>query len=379
MSTSDEIAATNQIISKVNQIIDNWKSQLSYSKYGWADLSKPYSISCYESWLNHSYFGEMNYLAEHLKYKKNPHLLSELIKQQPSRVLRSGIAFTFPYKPHPKNPPPLKGLKIASYVGGEDYHGWLKGQLEAIAGDLRDYFPEHLFLVATDSFPVLERDLAARAGLGWMGKNTCLIDRTDGSFFLLGEILTDIAFNQPANLIHDFCGTCNKCIQACPTQALVKPRLLDATRCISYLTIESQKIPSPSLRSGIGEWFFGCDICQDVCPWNEKLSRQGKSLNPSSIDSTESPGNTSEREQKIAELRFILTTSGKKLTKYFKSSALSRARPRGLKRNALIVIGNLKLHELQPEVENFRGDPFFSELVDWCLDALKSVDTYADP
>src|SRR5690606_18939879 len=142
--------------------------------------------------------------------------------------------------------------------------------------DLERSFPKESFRAFTDSAPLLERDLAHHAGMGWFGKNSCLIHPRKGSFFLLGEIVTSLQLQGPSTPPPDFCGTCRRCIDACPTQAISEDRSLDAGRCISYWTIEAKKPPPDELRNSFQQWFFGCDICQDVCPENQKLLKKEK-------------------------------------------------------------------------------------------------------
>ena len=261
--------------------------------FGLTELKRPMSFAIYQEWLDHGYHGEMNYLKEHLPQK-----------EEPARLLpraRGAIVVAHPYIPHPEpEPSPLQtvpSLKIAAYARGKDYHFWLKDRLDAVALQLKEIFPKDEFLTMTDSHPVMERDLAFRAGLGWFGKNTCLIQPRKGSYFLLGEIYTTLAFIDAVEPVHDFCGTCTRCIEACPTQALTSPRQLDARRCISYWTIEARGLPPEELRTKFDGWFFGCDICQAVCPWNEKALRTRAPDRPETPD----------REQLIIDLRFILS------------------------------------------------------------------------
>ena len=162
---------------------------------------------------------------------------------------------------------------------------------------MRKEFVNQQFLCFTDSAPVLERDLAFRAGLGWIGKNTCVIHPQHGSLFFLGEILTSLQLHSETPQMADFCGTCDRCIQACPTQAL-SVRKLEASKCISYWTIEARMDAPEALRPKFGDWFFGCDICQTVCPWNEKAF--GLSKKPITQPSP---------AEMIPDLRWILTTS----------------------------------------------------------------------
>ena len=161
-------------------------------------------------------------------------------------------------------------MRTALYAQSKDYHLSFARKLEGLKDHLEVHFANEQFLCCTDSKPVAERELAARAGLGWIGKNGCLIDRRIGSLFFIGEIYTSLAINDSMPLIPDHCGTCDRCVTACPTQALRSDRTLDARKCIAYWTIEAKSDPPVEMRSRFSDWFFGCDICQTVCPWNER-------------------------------------------------------------------------------------------------------------
>lgn len=300
----------------------------------------------------------MEYLARHLPQKENP---ENFLPQA-----RSAIVVACEYIPHPapQTPAPLKDLRVAFYARGADYHEWLKAKLDAVIDDLKKLYPDEEFVAATDSSPVLERDLAYRAGLGWVGKNTCLIDQKRGSFFLLGEILTSLEAETAQVLHPDRCGTCTKCLDACPTQALIEPRKMDARLCISYLTIESKAVPAIELREKMGDNFFGCDICQAVCPWNEKAFGATVRDEQATILKV--------KHEAVAELRFILRSSNKALERHFKHSPLARARGFGLKRNALIVAANQGLSELVSDIRPLTTDPRLGELACWALKRLEN-------
>ena len=293
----------------------------------------------------------MNYLKEHLPQK-----------EQPSRLLKSArqaIVFAVPYT-HPRFEDktfPLTHLKVAKYARGSDYHFWLREKARQMCADLKHLFPDEDFAGFTDSSPIMERDLAYRAGLGWFGKNSCILSRTHGSFFLLAEIYTSLSFDETVSTLPDHCGTCRRCIDSCPTGAILENRTLDAHKCISYWTIEAKAPPPEKLRSSFQSWFFGCDICQDVCPWNVRLTRPKVEQPPS-------------REGLVAELRWILTASNKELEKAFAGTPLTRARGRGLKRNALIVAANQKLTELKHDIERWHAHPELGELAHWTTSHL---------
>jgi epoxyqueuosine reductase len=275
---------------------------------------------------------------------------------------RSALVVVQNYLPHPQplGTFPFVNPRTARYARGGDYHSWFKSKLSDIARELQDNFPHETFLALTDSAPVLERDLAARAGLGWVGKNGCVLHPKRGSFFFIGEIYTTMAQDGAhPPLIPDFCGKCTRCIDACPTQALVAPRVLDARKCISYWTIEAKSSAPPGLREKFGDLFFGCDICQEVCPWNGKIwGDRGRT----------EPANS--RVGLIEDLRLILESSNKNLERQTRGTALQRAGGKGLKRNALVVIGNLILEELRPTVEKISLEETYAELAGWCLNKL---------
>jgi epoxyqueuosine reductase len=332
---------------------------LGVSHWGSSPLSQPLTFDFFSRWLDQSYHGEMKYLEESKELRLNPQNLKKGVK--------SALVFAFPYIPHPEPHPEISNssLRVASYAQGYDYHFWMKERLRQLIEFLKTLYPTEEFFEFTDSAPILERDLARKANLGWVGKNTCLIHPQKGSLFLLGEILTTFAVEEPSELTPDFCGKCRRCIDICPTQALNEKKELDARKCISYWTIESRRVPPPSLRENFGDHFFGCDLCQTICPWNQKA--HGKNL---LIDLHRQSANHSALTE---ELRFFLTASGKQIQKKITGTPLLRAGPFGLRRNALVVIGNLQLEELTTEVRAFLQDPKLGELADWCLQKINSV------
>lgn len=329
-----------------------------FKRYGFTPLQPALSLDLYKNWLEKDFHGEMKYLKAHLVQKEQPQLYAP--KAQAAIVIAQDY---FPTIPGHEDFP-LRKNSIASYARGKDYHFWFTQELKELTLTLQSLFPKEQFYPCSDSAPVLERDLAYRAGLGWIGKNTCLIDRGRGSFFFIGEILTSLKLTPAHSLSPDHCGTCTRCIDACPTQALVAPRELDARRCISYLTIESRENPPSELRSQIGDWLFGCDICQSVCPWNKKVF--GAAL----AESNESQ-DIQDREE---ELRYILRTSNRKLMRDLSLTPLIRAGGTGLKRNAIVVATNLKLRGLVPHIQVFLNHPKLGPLAAWSLHQLTNSD-----
>lgn len=294
------------------------------------------------------------------------------IKEQAKNLFpeaKSILSVAVSYHPHPRQTPDTPtDLKIAKYAAGEDYHFWLLKRLEQLAEKLKVEFPHGHFLPMTDSKALLERDFARQLGLGWIGKNTCLIHPKIGSYFLLGEILCDLEIESEniSNPIPDFCGKCTRCIEACPTQALDKNKKLDARKCLSYWNIESKRVPPINIRESMQDQFFGCDICQDVCPWNQKFIKNMSK-------------NSEQKPQPVniaSELEFFLTASNRQMETRFKNSPLLRARPRGLRRNALIVAANLKIKSLLPQVQKLKSDSELMELATWTENKINSQDSY---
>ena len=212
-----------------------------------------------ESWLNKGYQGEMAYMDRHFEKRVDP---SKLVPNA-----KSVISLSFNYY-SPKKQEHSTSPKISSYAYGRDYHKVVKSRLKKLFLSIQDRFGQIEGRYFVDSAPVLERDLAKRAGLGWIGKNTMLIHPKMGSFFFLAEVILDmdLEFDAP---MKDYCGSCTKCIDACPTDAISENGyIMDGSRCISYLTIELKNAIPDEFEGKMDNWMFGCDICQDVCPWN---------------------------------------------------------------------------------------------------------------
>jgi epoxyqueuosine reductase len=324
-------------------------TSVGFDRFGIAALERPMSFSFYEEWLKKGHHASMEYLVTHGPMKEQP---DKLLPQA-----RSALVVAVDYVPHPapadeETQGRLERLNVARYARGQDYHFWLLDRLSKAAAQLQIEFPGESFMCMTDSKPVLERDLAYRAGLGWVGKNTCLIDEKRGSFFLIGEIYTTLALEASVDLAPDRCGTCTRCIDACPTGAIAAPRELDARKCISYWTIEAKaiEVDQTHLKNGasdLGTHYFGCDICQTVCPWNRKV-----------ISGTEADAQaeSSKLSLMIEDLRWILTAPTRQIEGSFKNISLNRLRAYQHRRNALNVVHNNKLTELIDEVHGLTED-----------------------
>ncbi|HVT41115.1 MAG TPA: tRNA epoxyqueuosine(34) reductase QueG, partial [Gemmatimonadaceae bacterium] len=249
---------------------------------------------------------------------------------------------------------------IARYARGDDYHTVMREKLHELAAWL-GIASGRLAHTRTfvDTGPVLERDLARRAGLGWFGKNTNLINPQIGSFFFIGSLFTDLALEPDAPFEADRCGTCTRCLDACPTRAFAAPRTLDATRCISYLTIELKGAIPIDLRADMGELLYGCDICQDVCPWNVRFSR----------DISE-PALLPHPDRTSPDALELLCLDQAGWRARFGASAMSRAKRRGLARNAAVALGNRRDPATIPALQAAaRDDPdaIVREHAEWAL------------
>ena len=213
-----------------------------------------------EEWLNRNYQGKMAYLANHFDKRLDPTKLVEGAK--------TVVSLIYNYYPEKQLPNRPEDLKLAKYAYGADYHDVIRAKLTEFLEVLRDEIGEINGRSFVDSAPVMERQWAQKAGLGWIGKNSLLLNRQMGSFFFLAELIIDLDATPDTTLAKDYCGTCTACIDACPTDAIVQPEVIDGSKCISYLTIELKEAIPNEFVGKMENWVFGCDICQDVCPWN---------------------------------------------------------------------------------------------------------------
>jgi len=214
----------------------------------------------FKAWLEQGYHAGMSYMNRNVEKRLNPVLLNEWA--------RSVIVVLYNYFPgngHPEN----GNYKISKYAYGKDYHNVIKDKLRKVVDAIEDEIGEITARVFVDSAPVLERAWAKRSGLGWVGKNACLINKQMGSFFFIATIITDLDLEYDEAETNTFCGNCTKCMDACPNGAIISPGTVDSSKCISYLSIEHKGEFDMQEGVGLHSWIFGCDICQDVCPWNK--------------------------------------------------------------------------------------------------------------
>lgn len=313
----------------MEEAIKDFARSVGFSLCGIAPATAADGFDRLTDWLKRGYAGEMAYMHRH-----------HLARQHPASVLnnvRSVIMVAMEYSQ------PVRGIspanpqvgKIARYAAGPDYHDVMWRKLDKLLAWLRAEVPGCAGRGVVDTAPLLERDFARRAGLGWIGKNTMLINKHRGSYFFLGALLTDLELKPDPPHQANHCGTCTACLDACPTQAFTGPGWLDARRCISYLTIELRGPMPGEMRDGVGDWLFGCDVCQEVCPWNRKDATQ-----PEYVDAVE-----------------LLGLNDAEFRQRFRGTALMRTRRPGLARNAAVVLGNVGDDRALPALERALGDP----------------------
>jgi len=296
-------------------------TSLGFALAGACPAVAPAGAGRLEEWLSRGYAGQMNYLAERREAYSHPRHLLEGV--------RSVLMLGMPYRTAAPVTASAGEGRVARYAWGSiDYHDLIRERLHQLADYLRELAPKATTRGVVDTAPLLEREFAQLAGLGWVGKNTLLLNRQAGSYFFLAALLTDQALQYDAPHEADHCGSCTACLDACPTSAFPQAYVLDASRCISYLTIELREAMPAELRGGVGDWIFGCDVCQEVCPWNRfaPLSREAgfeplASMNPVALGE-------------------LFSLSEQDFRRRFRRTPLWRPHRRGLLRNAAIVLGN---------------------------------------
>ncbi len=271
----------------------------------------------YQRWLAEGRHGEMGYLAREPERRLDPGWLDPRLRS----VISLGYPYNAPAAPRVDWRAQLRG-RIASYAMGPDYHDRVLPRARAVAQVLAKLRPGAVTRVYVDTGPVFEREWAGEARLGWFGKNTCLLNRHHGSYFFLAEIFTDVQFESAAEPYREHCGTCRRCLDLCPTAALADGYLMEPRLCISYLTIEHRGAIPAALRPKLGNWIFGCDICQEVCPWN-------------------AAGDDEKANEEIApHLPDLMVLDEEGFRRRFGKSAIKRTKRRGLLRNVAVALGN---------------------------------------
>lgn len=293
---------------------------------GIATLGPAATAPVFEQWLAAEHHGEMDYL------RRGAELRGDTTRPEPGMISAVVVALDYGGR-QPDGP-------IARYARGDDYHRVMWDRLDELLTWVRSERGDAVRGRAyADTGPILERDLARRAGLGWFGKNTMLINPRMGSFFFIGSLFLELDLVPDAPFDDEHCGTCTRCLDACPTQAFVEPGVMDARRCVSYLTIESRAAIPPEFQTAVGTHLYGCDVCQDVCPWNVRFASAPPSDGPLAPRRDFSATDATTDATRLA--REILALDEPAYHERFRGSAMKRAKLSGLQRNAAVVLANI--------------------------------------
>jgi epoxyqueuosine reductase len=339
---------------------------LGFELVGIAPATEADGFAPLRDWLERGYAATMDYLHRQGEARRHP---SSILPEVRSVIMAGmnyrpagerGASATGDFPPVADVPGSPTG-RISCYARGRDYHDVLRQRLNRLLDWLRQERPDCLGRGVVDTAPLLERDFARRAGLGWFGKNTMLLNKRLGSYFFIGALLVnlELACDPPQATGH--CGTCTACLDACPTQAFVAPGILDARRCISYLTIEHRGEVPEELRPGLGDWLFGCDVCQEVCPWNRKAPPGAE------------PALQSLPELEQVEPIELLGLSEEAFRSRFRGTAIMRTKRKGLLRNAALVLGNTGGAEALPALRRALedGEPVVREAARWAIEQIE--------
>jgi len=310
-----------------------------------------------ETWLKKGYQGRMAYLERNVEKRLDPGRILADVK--------TIICVRMDYCPPLDRDDPNSSEGVVSrYAVGEDYHFVMEQRLKELMNRIQEVSPSTIGKAYVDTGPVLEKYWAAKAGLGWVGKHTNLIARKAGSWFFLGEILVDAEI-EPDQPMADHCGTCTRCIEACPTDAIVEPYVLDGRRCISYLNIELRGDIPVELRPAVGNLIFGCDICQEVCPWNSEPAHSRY----------EGFGSSSP----VKSLKELARLTPEQFREVFRRSPVKRTKWRGLLRNIAVAMGNSADQEVLPELRLLLhcGDEMVEGHAAWALEQLGTPEALA--
>ena len=345
--------------SELTQKIKVKAIELGFPLVGVTTADPPDHLDFFKDWLDSGYNASMAWIGNERSLER---------RSDPRMILpecQSILVLACPY-PAPRGN--VKGGNIASYALNQDYHEVLEKRLKNLMETIEEWIgetvPNRWYV---DTGPVLEKELAMRAGLGWIGKNTTLINREYGSYFFLSEILLGIKLNTDLPITEPQCGTCTRCLDTCPTGALIEPYTLDANRCISYLTIEHREDIPDELRPRMGDWIFGCDICQIVCPWN-KPGEQTHSILEALQPRLELTNINMIDELKLSQEDFSAR---------FKGSPIKRTKRRGYLRNVAIALGNRGEKDAIPTLETARkeAEPLIRRAAAW---AIKQIVGFSD-
>ncbi len=346
-------------------------AELGFVLSGVTAAAEPGRLKQFQNWLDAGFYGQMHYLPDRRAAYQHPrHVLDGC---------RTIVMLAMPYNSqatHLTAESAEYGL-VARYAHGpRDYHDVIHERLKRLKVWVLDRYPQASVRGVVDTAPLLERELAEAAGLGWVGKNTLLLNRQWGSYFFLAALLTDLELVVDVPLDKGYCGSCTACLEACPTRAFPKPFVLDATRCISYLTIEHRDHLDANLQNPLAGWIFGCDICQEVCPWN----RKERVADPACLPAVNS-----------LNLLELLEMTESEFRARFRRTPLWRTKRRGLVRNAILLVGHQQLEEACQALSALLLDdePMLRAAAAWALSRIQptgwrqsvatAIETEADP
>jgi len=330
--------------------------RVGFDAVGIVPATSPAGFDDLQRWLKRGFEGEMSYISRRETAYEHPQHVMPSVK--------SVVMLALNYRTEERASPTAGQGAVSRYAWGEaDYHDLIRGKLKRLGDGIHSLRPGCHTRGVIDTAPLLERDFARLAGLGWFGKNTMLINKQLGSWLFLAAMLVDfeLEYDSPHETSH--CGTCTRCLDVCPTDAFPEPYVLDARRCISYLTIELREPIPMELRDGMGEWLFGCDLCQDVCPWNRKA--------PVTRDAVFSPS----ADLNPADAIGLLGMNDEEFKKRFAKTPLARPKRGGILRNAAIVLGNSRCAEAMPALVAALEDhePLVRGATAWALGQLGSA------
>ena len=340
-------------MSTLTQQIQAHANELGFELVGVTPAAHSETIARYREWIENGYAGKMHYLEKHLSLKTD---VRQLLTEAKSVISLAMNYYTLD-PPKALAQDPGRG-QISRYAWGDDYHELIRERLLELVTFIKQTAESELKTrVCVDTAPIIEREYAQKAGIGWIGKNTNLIHWRSGSWYFLAEVLVNIVLESDTPELRGSCGTCTRCIEACPTDAIIEPNLLDSRRCISYLTIELKESIPKALRPEIGNWVFGCDICQEVCPWNSKA-----------VSTTET-GFQPRDGNLTPKLLSLVGMTQEEFSRRFKGSPIKRAKRRGFLRNVLVAIGNWGTQRAVPALKDALADdePLVRSHAAWAL------------
>jgi len=342
--------------SKITRELKAKANELGFQLTGACPAVKPTGLHRFFDWLDQGYAGTMHYLPE----RRNAYSHPKHVLENTRSLLVLGMHYG---TGTPQNIQPGEG-KIASYAWGTtDYHDLIHQRLKQLRQFHQQLLPEQQCRGVVDTAPILEKDFAQKAGVGWIGKNTLLINRTQGSYFFLAVLLTTAELEYDAAIEREHCGGCTACLDACPTDAFPRPFVLDARRCISYLTIEHRDCIDDDLKQGLQDWSFGCDICQDVCPWNHRGSL------------SEEPAFAAIDQHNRLNLSSLFEMDEEQFRRTFRKTPMWRAKRDGLMRNAAIVLGNQRSIEHLDLLKRAANDTKSTMVRDACIWAIEQIES----